>query len=238
MKGYLYKDFMLAKFSLLTTVILQVIASFVAVLFSCLKTAVGEYGFVDAVIVGCCYVLVFVIASFAKRDMFEKDERILWKNFTLSTVNGVEKQVKSKYTVILVIMIFIVSSCYLTDAICVAICKEQAISLSVTIFVVFCFKLLTTAIELPFIIRYGVAKGSKVKGIILLCIAGVFILYALFGDISMFLRQDFFHAMSEFMQQAGTVWVLAILPYVAFFGYLLSYKISLKCFRKERDLDD
>lgn len=211
---------------------------FIVALLACLGTRAGEYGMGDAVVTGLCYWFVFEINSFIHMDMFVKDERVLWKNFTLVTPNGIEKQIKSKYAVILISMIFIASVSYMTDIICMAVCKEQAISMATVISVVFYIKMFMTAIEVPFLIRYGSAMGEKVKWILVGCVIGVLALYALFGNISMFLRKDFLQGLMDFVKQAGVIWFMAVLPYVAIGSYLLSYKISLKCYRKEMDFDD
>lgn len=231
MKGYLYKDFMLARFSLLTTAIAQVIASATAILI----VYEAGFGFVSVLPAMCSYLLVFEVNSFINIDMFVRDERTLWKNFTLSVSDGAKKQVKSKYVVVFVSMIFIALVCCITDMICRVISKEQEVSLVSIILIVFCIKLVTTAIELPFVFRYGSTTGIKVKGTVIACIFGILILYLLFGDISIFLEKNFFKVISELFK---STWFKAALLCAAGLGYLLSYKISLKCYIKEGGFDE
>ena len=58
------------------------------------------------------------------------------------------------------------------------------------------------------------------------------LLYALFGDISYFLSNDFMTAMEKFFEDGNVLLMLGLLPYAGGLLYWLSCKLSVVLLRK------
>ena len=100
------------------------------------------------------------------------------------------------------------------------------------IFNIFVITVLYNAVTMPFLIRYGGDKGLATAGIALGAVVFTVIVYFLFGDISFLYVDDPMGAIMELLTSEGMLFITAILPYISLLLYYLSYRISLKLYRK------
>ncbi len=229
-KGLLYKDFKLARNAIIAVGIMQLIVSALMIVFSVMtKNGMGLY----TPLLKClsCY-LVFYFAALANNDMFCKDERSVWRNFVISTPKTGRGQVRSKYIVIFTIEVCILVVSVITNLICNVIEKDKGLSVYLLFVLFFSIHIFKQATELPFVFRFGNDIGIKVKGfftaLIIMCIA----LYGLYGDISMFLKDDFLNALMRFLDSHDVKWFISVFGVVSGISYLLSYFISVKLYRR------
>lgn len=97
------------------------------------------------------------------------------------------------------------------------------------------------AFVVPFIAYFGAEHGKNVMMVFFLGIIAIILIWVMFGDISFLInnRDKGFWAILRMLQsQKVLVWAGALLPYIAVGGYYLSYRISLKLYRKGVNNDE
>ncbi|MBP5605187.1 MAG: hypothetical protein J6X60_06560, partial [Ruminiclostridium sp.] len=78
---------------------------------------------------------------------------------------------------------------FLTDVFTVVVTGGM-ISLTVVLVMIFCWRMLVSAVEIPFMIRFGSEHGMQIKGAVMASILMLGIIYFLFGDISWMLVDE------------------------------------------------
>ncbi len=218
MKGLLYKDFLLSKAML---IVLGVITAIIFI----------EYiiGAANAVIL---MFMAFFLTGIMNCEIFRKDENAAWCCFAASSPVSFRGQVGSKYIFLLLENIVILSGFFITDAIAVLAAGDTSYSAIIPVFMIFCWRILMNAVEIPFLIRFGSDKGLNIKvGVIgtVLAIAGIYMLY---GDISFLDSPDPIGELIKLFSTEKLIWVYALFPFVSCGAYYLSYRISLALYRK------
>lgn len=229
MRGLLYKEFYQFKIDLYAMGIL-------ALLF--LVLGIGAATDIEAeaqstcMILSMIYLFVMFLGSIISSEFFTKDEKRPWCNFAFALPQTEKGQVTAKYYAVLIWHLALLFLCFITDTIAIAVYGSAEISAVTVAVVVFAFRMLVMAFEIPCMVRYGATTGINVEGSvvgILLMLAGI---YALFGDISFFLQENVRDAIWEFLMSGNVIWILALLPYVAGIAYYVSYRVSLNMYRK------
>ncbi|MBQ8199688.1 MAG: ABC-2 transporter permease [Lachnospiraceae bacterium] len=229
MRGLLYKEFYQFKIYLYCMGVL-------AILF--LVQGIGAATDIEAepqstcMILSMIYLFVIFVGSILSSEFFTKDEKRPWCNFAFALPQTEKGQVTAKYYAVLIWHLALLFLCFITDTIAIAVYGSAEISAVTVAVVVFAFRMLVMAFEIPCMVRYGATTGINVEGSvvgILLMLAGI---YALFGDISFFLQENVRDAILDFLMSGNVIWILALLPYVAGIAYYVSYRVSLKMYRK------
>lgn len=238
MNGLIYKDFLyLRKFCITFGTILSmtVITLILCTYFTC---AVGEpsadYGYSTACIMASISMLIFLTTIALSTNLFVFDEKPTSINFLFSTPQAAKGQIQSKYYTLLLVNLGILFICFILDIILMLMIGEHAVSASVLCMLLFCFSLILLAIRIPFIIRFGSGISSIVIATYIIAIIAVVIIYGLFGDIS-FLFDKHKISLEEifsYLQSGKVILPLSFIPYISVLIYYLSYRISLKLYRK------
>ena len=239
MSGLLYKNFRLNLASMiysLVTAALCCLTMILACLFSfTLRGKVPEIEDLNELTIGfaACYFLAFWLPSMASSSLFSVDESTTCCAFAMSLPQGAKGHVEAKYYYILALNISIMFITFISDTITTAMTGGAANN-SVIIVIVFAVSLLLSAIEIPFMIRFGSQRGIAIKGAV---IGGVFIfamLYVLFGDISWLIENenDPLTAFMEWLQSGDMIFWISLLPPFCIAAYYISCKISVKLYRK------
>lgn len=179
--------------------------------------------------------VIMLFTGTVQTMIFQYDESRLWSGFVSSTPLTAGGQVKSKYLFVLLTSTISISVCLIADIINCAV--NEAGSVFQLVALIFWLQLLFNAIEIPFVIRFGAKKGNNLRAVIFISILFIVIVYALFGDISMFGSDEDFYdfALKLIKGEVGmqeTLWLNALLPYVSVTLYILSYKLSCKLYPK------
>jgi hypothetical protein len=236
MTGYLYKEFKL-------NIRLVLIFLLTYLFFSaCPIFAVSESKDDDTIgqaltmILGVFCIFTFISAGCIQSGVFNGDDRKKWVYFVTSTPSGIKGQIGAKYLFTMLFVMFVVT----LETLKLALAEEitgQTSGLSVLLAAMFYVQLFMRAVEYPLIVRFGAKMGSMVK-ITAVCviILGV-IIYALFGDTSVFASMDtFWERMFAFVGNPDKLkklllWTgigaLAVLPL-----YYISYRISVMLYLK------
>ncbi len=229
MRGFFYKDVVMSKVSLIVIAALTVISAGAGVI----VTKYYEDDPSTAMIIPLAVVVMdFIFVGMFDTGLFSFDENRLWQSFAASAPQAFKAQAQSKYLLALAINLFVVFVFFIADSITAFLTNTAYGRMTSAAFLMFSLQLISVAVEIPFMVRFGSQKGVNVKfavmGMILLIVG----IYFLFGDISFLFEGDFMEVLTAFLRKGGTVWAMALLPYFAIALYFLSYKISAALYRK------
>lgn len=222
MRGLLYKDLVLSRFALIFVTVTNLIMYALCVIVG--VTARDGFSVIMAA-GGVCYFTFFVI-NLVTVEFFRVDESRQWNHFVASTPQTLNGQIEGKYLFFLIVCLVNLFLCLVTDTLIRAVRGSDDLPVLSFGFFFFCLRLLMSALEIPFIIRFGADRGFN---LMLLFLGGILLLvgiYALFGDISMFLGDDPMEILKKLFSTDFMIWVLALLPYAAVTLYYLSYRVS------------
>lgn len=231
MRGLLYKEFYQFKFDIYVLVPIQLFISCMCIgMGMIMKTEPDTLQL--CLILSLCYIFTLLFGSMLSSEFFLKDEKRPWCNFAFSLPQTDKGQVAVKYYVVLILHLLVLFICFVTDTITAALYGDVMASGLTAAVVFFCFRILVVAIAIPFMLRFGSTAGMHVEGAclgILVMLGGI---YALFGDISFFLQENVGDALIAFVTSGNVIWIYALLPYFTGVAYYVSYRISLKVYRK------
>ena len=182
--------------------------------------------------------VVFFLTGAMQSVFFESDERKKWAYFVASTPECVEGILWRKYTAVFMLTGICLIYCFVVDAVFCIFAEESSV-ISIAVMMVYA-QIFLRAIEIPFWVRFGTKRGSMVKAAIMLVIIFAIILYALFGDLSVFsssesLIDKIMGFVNKFLEGDMPDWIIlitGIFPFAAAALYYLSYKISCKLYLK------
>lgn len=231
MRGLLYKEFYQFRIDFWIIAGLEIILCGLSIT-SVVTIDPSEPQWTIIMLLASIYTLSIMLGSMLCSEFFSKDEKRPWNHFAMALPQTETGQVLAKYYAVLLVHLFVLFVCFIADTIAVAVAGDSSISGMTVAVVVFCIRMLVMAFEIPFVFRFGAQTGTNVEG----AVAGILFvaigIYLLFGDISFLLQENFWEALMEWIQSGNIVWVLALLPYITGAVYYLSYRVSLKLYRK------
>lgn len=240
MTGLLYKEFRQNRFMLLIGIGIALVMLMLPIL-AVVDESGGDAEYFNSymtIIKMGFSVAVFFLTGLIQAVFFESDERKKWAYFAASTPECVEGVLWRKYTAVFMLTGICFIYCFIVDG---AFCFFAPDS-SVTVIAIMLIygQIFLRAIEIPFWVRFGTKRGSMVKAAIMLVIILAIILYALFGDLSVFssersLMDIIMGFVDKFMEgdiPDGIFLIMGIFPFAAAALYYLSYKISCKLYLK------
>lgn len=237
MSGLLYKYFISDKVTLIVYGIIYLVCNAFLFVLSSLAAADGnvddaelEASFLVSVLLFA--VIVYCIYLAYPDGLMRPDERHAWTNFSIASPLGHAGQIRSIYYYQLIRNIVFLCWAFLTDTVNVAILGTTAASVSAVLCLITAIGLTFTALELPFLARFGAASGNWIKGLILLVLALIGGVYALFGDISMFFEGDIVESIMNWLSTEGSAEIITVILGAALPLYYLSYRISVNLYRK------
>ena len=231
MRGLLYKDFYQLRRDMYFVFGLQVVESIMCIIST---FTIKQESDPESLcrLLSLSYILFLALGSLMSSGFFSNDEKRPWSNFAISLPQTGKGQVAAKYYSVLIVNLMILFICFVTDTIVVALYGSTAVSGMMVGVLFFVTRILVNAIAIPFMLRFGATMGANVEAAcvgIILILLGV---YALFGDISFFLSDHILDALITFVTSGNVIWIVALLPYAAILAYYVSYRVSLKVYRK------
>lgn len=233
MLGLLYKDIVSNKKTMIPMLLilgaleLGMIAVMISVtVFGSEKLNDWELGLVYML----CSIWAFFMLLFLEPNINQNDEMKKWQAFISSTEDGVKKQVGSKY-----LMCFIMTTVTYNLLNVMGSISSTAMELDITMFQTLGMQLiwaqlLIFAIEMPFMLAFGVKKGEKIREIICGLLALAATAYLCFGDLSIFgdpVKILFW--LKDFVQDSSNYFLL-LTPPVTLILYYISYCISCRVY--------
>lgn len=185
-----------------------------------------------------CVTGIFVVSGLMS-EAFNGDDKKLWAYFVISAPHGVKGFLYRKYLITLMInLIYMVSGIFADNLLATvhyfATGTELTVSMS-SLYLSGVFILMSvSALDIPFMVRYGSKKGSIVKMIIMLsiCGAGITVFNLLPDDIRMRLTETVSAFFNGSEVNDVLLLILSIIPFIAFAAFLFSYKIACGVFMK------
>ena len=234
MSGLLYKNFHINFFSFLFAVILAVICGIVNIVSAALIVPLSsdEQIIILSSILFCSVYFVFMLVSLIVNTIFQGDENKTCCAFALSVPQGGKGHIEAKYWYILIQFTTVMFIMFISDTIVFGI-TDRMVSLTKIIMLLFCIRLFLIAIEIPFLIRFGSQKGNAIKGLTIIFIIMLIMIYFLFGDISWILKGDNpIIALMEWLNNGKQILVISLFNPFSLLVYWLSCRISVRLFKK------
>ena len=224
MFGLVYKELVTRKKQLL---ILLPIAALFALLVIADAATKDEYIGVMLMLAAVCIILV---SGMFEQGSFENDETKKWLSFIGSAENGVRKQIGSKYLFNLFLMISVFTYLELLFELAAAMTGINADIFFMALQLMMFFQMVYRAVESPFMVAFGSKYGNTIRMIVMLILVFGFIVYALFGDLSIFgSTEELLLRAEEFLSDSGSYFIL-LTPAFAFLLYYLSFEISCRLY--------
>lgn len=225
MAGLMYKNLLLYRMELIVIAALQLFISATVLL-----TGITGSGSPEGTLL--LYGCMFLIIGYMESGLFAPDEKQSARNFLISAPTGAAGHIGSKYWFLLLVNLGVMICCFLTDTVVFALTGDESTMMGVMLVLLFSMSLVMDALSLPFIICFGTNSGLTAKASALGVILLLVLVYALFGDISYFLSNDFLTAIEKLFEDSNILLMLGQLPYAAALLYWLSCRLSIVLFRK------
>ena len=224
MFGLIYKELVTRKKQLL--IMLPIAALFTIMVISDAATK-DEYVGVMMMLAAVCIILV---SGMFEQGSFENDETKKWLSFIASAENGIRKQIGSKYLFNLFLMISVFTYLELLFQLAAAMTGINADIFSMALQLMMYFQMIYRAIESPFMVAFGSKYGNTIRMIVMLILVFGFIVYVLFGDLSIFgSTEELLLRAQVFLSDNGSYFIL-LTPACAFVLYYLSFEISCRLY--------
>ncbi len=235
MKGLLYKEFVQNKKTLL--LLLGIMLTMSSMLFmqnedvdtSTLEMILPLLGMM-------IYVINFFMLNLFQPNFMQTDDHKKWSNFIISAPDGVEKIVYAKYVFLLMLTGLVTIWCFIIDGLSGSMSGTGMTGSGVYLFL-FYLNLFLTAFDMPFMMRFGTNVGGIYRSVLFFGMLIVGVVYALFGDLSMFGSWDGFCDKIYTMLKGEEMpdWLLllsGVFPFVSIALYYMSYKLSCRLYVK------
>lgn len=167
------------------------------------------------------------------------NDRKLWAIFTASTPDGIDGFIRIKYEMIFAMIVLMAVSCWFFDQLLGAmvfdITGKVLPTLSSMYMALSFIQIFLRAIEIPFIVRFGMKRGSVIKTIILIIITIILSFLVLLNPGGVVEKAVSIALNIYDTSISGTDILLLVLwssPLFALGLYYLSYKISCKLYMK------
>jgi len=199
MLGLIYKDLVQNKF--LTGIVIFCIA-----VYSFCSATVAGFGVIFTL-------MTFVFASMLCETSFGADSIYKW-NIYAACLPTVRKTTLARY----VLMLSVYGVC-LAFSLLGAVLSKKGGGLDVySLIVLFSFVLALDSVSQAFYFRFGIKKGGAFKLFVIIMIPAAFIMYLLFGDLSVF-GSDGFLDLFDWITELGFVGIMRkIWPYALVFA--------------------
>ena len=231
MTGLLYKNFRVNFYSFIALIATALLCCSFAVVLSVIGDS--AFGFdATAFLISLIYYGAFIIPSITSSFLFEADEGKAACSFAMSIPQGAKGHIESKYWYILIQNLSVLFITFITDTITYGI-LDGRFTATIPLVTIFCWRLFLSAVETPFIIRFGSQKGLEIKTLVVVFICFLGMVYFLFGDISWLINSpDLVKALLDFVKSGKVIFPLSLFPFISIAVYWLSCRISVKVFRK------
>ena len=177
-------------------------------------------------------IIIALVIEMFQQGIFEHDERKVWQFFICSTSDGIKKQISSKYIFNLFLSSMMMCWCTFLFYIAAAVSDHNVTIAGMILQLIVFIQIFIRAFETPFMILFGSKKGNVIRMVIMGTIVLIVLIYALFGDLSIFgSLEDFIKWFQETFTESIPLF-LRLIPACVLFLYWVSYKISCVLYLK------
>lgn len=194
MKGLLYKELRQNRLACIFSFLFLPLMSSLMLLSSSFEEGEFqslEYGMRkiadDSIIMIFLYIMSIALVDSISTIILKADESKKWAYFISSTPQLPKGQVLVKYIISLFFAVIGIVSVIITNAFFNGWTKsigiEKTMDIKWLILPCFFIVILLRAVDIPFALRFGSEKGAKIKGIVIILLVYVTIVYFLFGPL-------------------------------------------------------
>ena len=246
MKGLLYKELRQNRLACIFGFLFLPLMSSLMLLFSSFDEGEFqslEYGMRliadDSIIMIFLYIMSIALVDSISTIVLKADESKKWAYFISSTPQLPKGQVLVKYIISLFFAVIGIVSVIITNAFFNSWTKsigiEKTMDIKWLILPCFFIAILLRAVDIPFALRFGSEKGAKIKGIVIILLVYVTIVYFLFGpdgsEIKVKLMEMFVkYQNGEYDKLIRNIEIISAVVISGLF--VLSYFISTKVYLK------
>ena len=236
MSGLLYKNFRINRSSFIFSLCTAAVCCLTLILLclfagsSMLRDEEGANN--TALIVTVVYYMAFMLPAMTTIMIFQADESRICTAFAMGLPQGAKGHVLSKYYYLLITNTITLFMLFVCDTILTVMLDGLFSALPVLV-ILFGWRLMLMAVEIPFIIRFGSQRGLNIKGAMVGILFAVIAVYFLFGDISWLNgNDDPIKALIAWLQSGDLIFWLGLFPFLSGAAYYISYRISVGVYRK------
>lgn len=247
--GLLYKELKQNRLVLILTACVPVLFTAFPFCFSAIEVMAGSSDVykmfemsTNIIMRTLMYILGFFAVSGLMTEVFKGDDKKLWAYFTVSLPQGVKGFMYRKYVITLMMnLIYMVSGIFAEHMLASVNYFVTGTELTTNmqgLYISGVFMLMfTSALDIPFTVRYGSKKGSMIKMITMLsvCTAVIAAYSLLLPDNVREWITDAAAAVFNGKANDTAALLLSICPYIALAAFLLSYRVSCGVFMKGVD---
>ena len=229
MRGLLYKDLLLSRLYFGLILGLQLCSTLGCYLFSDHMSNTPD----DVYLIKCIILYVpFFFASLVNGDIFKSDERRIWCHFVISSPQAARGQILCKYIMLCFINLILLVCGLLTDLQSCKMLGTSDASAWKILIVFFAMNTILNAIEVPFMIRFGTARGMNIKGAIFGAVFSAAYICFLFANLSFIREHNVFNWLLELVTTGPDMTKICIwMSVIAVVLYSISYYISILLYR-------
>ena len=245
-RGFMYKELILNKATLIFTMIIPVFCFGLTGLFALAEIVSKENPDVSGLINSCIgkyrivfHLLSFFIASNILTNILQGDDKKQWAYFVASTPKRVKGYMLSKYEMYLAASaVFLLCSFIIEGALYVirlSAFGEKNQIMTENLILIFFVLLLLSAIDIPLILRFGSKKGSVIKNTVMMLAATAFVV--IFCSVLSDEAREAFITQARKLLFGGELHDLIktikhLTPFIASAAFIGSYFLSCKVYMK------
>lgn len=235
MKGLLYKEFMQNKTVL---IMLGLTCSAISVFLGIMPFLMSdnkEENLAALLMILITLINFFILLAF-QANFFQHDEYRKWAYFVASSPETATGQIGTKYLFVLLTDGMVLVWCWFFQQIANTIQREIT-NITGIYTLLFFSHLMISAIEIPFMIRFGTKGGNMCHTVMFVSILLIGIIYLLFGDLSCFTSiHNLYDRLIRFLNGENISGIMltvqGLFAWIAIGSYYLSYRISCRCYLK------
>lgn len=177
-------------------------------------------------------IAVMLTIGMFESGLTEADELKKWQAFIVSSPDGIRRQIGAKYVFNAALSCTIANILAIFFSVAAAI-NGTDVSIAVSLLLQFLWlQLIIRALEMPFIVCFGSKQGNIFRMVLMGLLTMGIIIYALFGDLSVFgSLEGFLKWMKDFLTDSNN-YILYLTPAATWIVYYISYKISCMLYLK------
>lgn len=234
MAGLLYKELIVNKKSLISMALGEIVVSLLLIAPLIFKDDFADADILSAILSVFVFFVMFLTIGMLSANIFEADETKKWAYFVTSTPLSVKGQIGAKYLFVLLIYLGLFLYCYYLSVFTAVFGGAANFMVA---FEMLWIMVLASAIEFPFLIRFGCKAGGHVKTAAGLALMMILFEYIFFGDTSVFLNEDKLLALMDKLSDPSkmadvSIVIFTVIPFFSAGAYFLSYKLSCKFYLK------
>lgn len=176
----------------------------------------------------------YIALALIQSLIFRGDDTKKWGYFIASNPEGIKGYLYTKYMMVLgmglFFSFFMAVAGMVSGAIYESVYHETVLSINSPYMILFLVQLLFAAIDIPFIVRFGVKMGSIIKTIVIISFVFIFIAAFVISPAAVVNTFDFIGKIFS-GENSGLIFT-SIFPYLSFVLFYLSYKISCRIYMK------